>query len=64
VSIIAVRTALSRSQGRLCDRVNALLQAPEGRRDWPLRFYSPNLLFSKAARLGWVEPDLAALPSA
>ena len=37
---------------------NALLLAPEGRRDWPLRFYSPELLFSPAARLGWVEPDL------
>jgi hypothetical protein len=29
-----------------------------------LRFYSPDLLFSRAARLGWVEPDLAALPPA
>jgi hypothetical protein len=63
VSIRAVRTALARSEGRgLCDRVNALLQAPEGRRDWPLRFYSTERLFSKAARLGWVEPDLAQLP--
>jgi hypothetical protein len=43
-------------------RVNAVLLAPEGRRDWPLRFYSRKLLFSKEARLGWVEPDLAALP--
>jgi hypothetical protein len=33
-----------------------------GRRDWPLRFYSPELLFSRAVRLGWVEPDLAVLP--
>ncbi len=42
----------------LAERVNAILLAPEGRRDWPLRFYSPERLFSKAARLGWVEPDL------
>jgi hypothetical protein len=63
VSIRAVRTALARSEGRgLCDRVNALLQAPEGRRDWPLRFYSTERLFSNVARLGWVEPDLAQLP--
>jgi hypothetical protein len=63
VSIRAVRSALARSKGRgLCARVNALLLAPEGRRDWPLRFYSAERLFSKAARLGWVEPDLAALP--
>jgi hypothetical protein len=63
VSIRAVRAALARSTGLgLAERVNALLLAPEGRRDWPLRFYSRELLFSKAARLGWVEPDLEALP--
>jgi hypothetical protein len=62
VSIRGVRSALARSQGRgLCDRVNALLLAAEGRRDWPLRFYSPDLLFSAEARLGWVEPDLSPL---
>jgi hypothetical protein len=60
VSIAAVRRALARSEGRgLAERVNALLREPEGRRDWPLLLYSPELLFSKAARLGWVEPDLA-----
>lgn len=59
-SILAVRQALARTEGRgLCERVNLLLQAQEGRRDWPLRFYSPDRLFSKEARLGWVEPDLA-----
>lgn len=63
-SIRAVRAALARSEGRgLCDRVNALLRAPEGRRDWPLLFYSRALLFSKEARLGRVEPDLTPLPA-
>ena len=63
VSIRAVRAALARSEGRgLAERVNALLQAPEGRRDWPLRFYSAELLFAVEARLGWVEPDLAPFP--
>jgi hypothetical protein len=63
VSIAGVRRALARSGGRgLCERVNLLLQAEEARRDWPLRFYSPELLFSKGARLGWVEPDRAPLP--
>lgn len=46
----------------LFERVNAILLSPQGGRDWPLRFYSRELLFSKEARLGWVEPDLAALP--
>ena len=45
----------------LVEKVNALLLSEAGRRDWPLRFYSRELLFSKQARLGWVEPDLAAL---
>ena len=62
VYIAGVRSALARSAGRgLADRVNALLSEPEGRRDWPLRFYSRDLLFSPDARLGWVEPDLARL---
>jgi hypothetical protein len=49
-------------EGTLIAKVNDLLQAPEGRRDWPLRFYSYERLFSVDARLGFVEPDLAALP--
>jgi hypothetical protein len=64
VSIFAVRQALMRSTGALHERVNALLQADEGRRDWPLRFYSPDLLFSAAARLSLVPPDLQPLPGA
>lgn len=44
--------------------VNALLQSPAGFRDWPLRFYSRELLFSVAARRAFVAPDLAPLPRA
>jgi hypothetical protein len=63
VSIRGVRGHLAGTEGQgLAERVNALLLAPEGRRDWPLRFYSRELLFSKEARLGWIEPELAALP--
>jgi len=63
VSIRGVRRALARSEGRgLAERVNALLAGEEGRRDWPMGFYSRELLFSKEARLGWVEPDLTGLP--
>lgn len=62
VYIRTLRAALAGGEGRgLAERVNALLLAPEGRRDWPLRFYSAALLFSKEARMGWVEPDLAPL---
>jgi hypothetical protein len=61
VSIRAVRAFLARTDPALplAAKVNALLMAEEGRRDWPLRFYSAELLFSREARLGWVEPDLA-----
>ena len=63
VSIRAVRGYLARTEPRaaLVEKVNALLLAPEGRRDWPLRFYSADLLFSREARLGWVEPDLGEM---
>ena len=46
----------------LHELVNALLLSPMGRRDWPLRFYSRERLFSVDARRNLVEPDLAALP--
>ena len=46
----------------LHDLVNELLLSPMGRRDWPLRFYSRERLFSVEARRSFVEPDLAALP--
>ena len=63
IFIRTLRASLATSEGQgLAARVNAVLLAPQGRRDWPLRFYSRELLFSKTARLGWVEPDLAALP--
>ena len=42
--------------------VTELLLSPMGRRDWPLRFYSRDLLFSVAARRDFVPPDVAALP--
>jgi hypothetical protein len=50
-------------QGGLAERVNALLVSPIGRRDWPLGFYSRELLFSVPARRGFVAPDRAPLPS-
>jgi hypothetical protein len=42
--------------------VNGLLLSPIGRRDWPLRFYSPERLMSAEARRTYVPPDIAALP--
>ena len=63
ISIRGARQFLARTDAALplVGKVKALLRAPEGQRDWPLRFYSHERLFSKEARLGWVEPDLAAL---
>jgi len=46
----------------LHELVNELLLSPMGRRDWPLRFYSPGHLFSVEARRRFVPPDIAALP--
>ena len=46
----------------LHELVNELLMSPMGRRDWPLRFYSDERLFSVEARRQFVPPDLAALP--
>ena len=46
----------------LHELVNELLLSPMGRRDWPLRFYSPQRLFSVEARRKWVRPDIASVP--
>lgn len=62
--IRAVRLYLARVDGALplMAKVNGLLCSAEGRRDWPMSFYDPKTLFSREARLAWVEPNLAALP--
>ncbi|MGV1684312.1 hypothetical protein [Sphingopyxis sp. NJF-3] len=61
--VAGVRLFLSETaETGLAARVNALLLSPMGGRDWPLRFYSRELLFSVAARRGYVEPDQAPLP--
>jgi hypothetical protein len=46
----------------LQELVNELLLSPMGRRDWPLRFYTPERLFSVEARRAFIPPDLASLP--
>ncbi len=46
----------------LHELVNELLLSPMAKRDWPLRFYSPGVLFSVEARRHFVPPDMAALP--
>ena len=48
----------------LANAVNSLLASPMGKRDWPLRFYSRDLLFSVSARRKFAAPDLAPLPEA
>lgn len=61
--VAGVRHWLSRCERPgLLDRVNGLLQAEEGSRDWPLRFFARERLFSVEARRGWIEPDRESLP--
>ena len=61
--VAGVRWFLSETDAtELAARVNAMLLSDVGRRDWPLRFYSRERLFSVEARRGFVEPDLAPFP--
>lgn len=64
VFLHGVRLFLSEADPRapLHDLVNELLLSPMGKRDWPLRFYSAERLFSVDARRAFVAPDLRALP--
>lgn len=59
--IRGVRAFLAtREGGDLLVLVNGLLESPLAPRDWPLRFYARERLFSVEARRGWIEPDIAA----
>ena len=64
VFLHGVRLFLAEADPRepLHELVNELLLSPMGRRDWPLRFYSRERLFSVEARRNFVESDLAVLP--
>ncbi|MTW04849.1 hypothetical protein GM668_22495 [Duganella ginsengisoli] len=43
-------------------RCNALFASPFGDQHWLLAHWSRGVLFSAAARRGWVEPDVRPLP--
>jgi hypothetical protein len=58
---VRVFLAEPRNGEALHETVNALLLSPMGRRDWPLRFYSRERLFSVEARRTYVEADLEAI---
>ena len=64
VYLAAIRAHLAeRPRGEpLVESVNALLASDRGRRDWPLRFYTRERLFSIRARRGFVAPDLTPVP--
>ena len=66
VFVAGIRLHLARRPGDepLANAVNSLLASPMGKRDWPLRFYSRELLFSVPARRRFAAPDLAPLPEA
>ena len=54
-----VQLAEAQAEG-LTELVNAMIAGPRGARDWPLRYYSRDRLFSVAARRALVLPDLIA----
>jgi hypothetical protein len=59
--IRGVRAFLAASgEGDLLALVNGLLASPVAPREWPLRFYPRERLFSVEARRGWIEPEIAA----
>ena len=49
------------AEAALAERVNALLACELAPRDWPLKFYTRERLFSVEARRAWVEPDRAPI---
>jgi hypothetical protein len=54
-------TIADRDPGMSIDELAALVIERCGAREFPLRYYSKERLFSVAARRGWVPPDLQPL---
>jgi hypothetical protein len=46
----------------LHEACNALMASPLGDKEWPLAYWSREVLFTKEARRAWREPDLEPLP--
>jgi hypothetical protein len=62
-SLRAARAWLAARPGiALHAALNELLASDYGRSDWLLAYWSRPVLFSVAARRGWVQPDLRPLP--
>lgn len=63
VYLAAVRDHVNKAgpEEDLAQMVNNLLRSERGRRDWPLRFYSKERLFSVEARMNFIQPDLEPL---
>jgi len=61
--IRAVRAFLARvpHDATLADTCNRLIASSFGERNFPLRFYSRDRLFSVEGRRGWLDPDLQPL---
>jgi len=51
-----------RPRAPLHEALNELLVSEYGRSEWLLKYWSRAVLFSVAARRGWVGPDLQPLP--
>jgi hypothetical protein len=51
-----------RPEASLHEALNELLASEYGRSEWLLTYWSRTVLFSVAARRGWIEPDIQHLP--
>ncbi len=62
-SLRAARSWLAAHPGKPLFAVcNALMASPLGRPDWLLEYWSREALFSPAARIAWLPPDLCHMP--
>lgn len=60
--IWAVQSYLEdKSDWSLEDKINGLINSPFSKKYLPLFFYSEDCIFSRAARVSWVEPDQRVL---
>ncbi|MEP6343571.1 MAG: hypothetical protein ABJ275_09670 [Maricaulaceae bacterium] len=61
-SLCATRVFIVEGSPSLLNALHKLLTSKYGQSDWPLSYWSKDVLFSVKARKFWVEPNLKKLP--
>jgi len=61
-SLLATKAIMREGKSSLSETLHKILVSEYGESQWPLAYWTKELLFSVEARKAWVEPNLKKLP--